>query len=123
MVSRNTLEFVAGLVVAGVVAGALSVSTETAYALAVGLAAASPSLVRTSARLDRAAYDAAKTGTGQVVDGALVAASTAAVGLAGGYVAVSNGYAGPIAVAVAAGTGVFAGQAVFYARNREYVGQ
>lgn len=122
MVSRNTLEFVVGLVVAGLVAGGLSVSMETAYALAIGLAAAAPSLVRTSARLDRDAYDAAKTSTEQVVDGALVSVSTAAVGLVGGYVAVTNGYAGPVAVAVAAATGVFAGQTVFYVRNGEYVG-
>ena len=121
MVSRNTLEFVVGLTTAGVVAGALSLSMETAYALAIGLAAGTPALVRTSSRLDRAAYDAAKTGGEQVVDGALAAASTAAVGLVGGYLAVSNGYEGPVAIAVAAGTGVFAGQLAFYARNGEYI--
>src|SRR6056297_2098648 len=120
MVSRNTLEFVVGLTTAGVVAGALSLSMETAYALAIGLAAGTPALVRTSSRLDRAAYDAAKTGGEQVVDGAFAAVSTAAVGLVGGYLAVSNGYEGPVAIAVAAGTGVFAGQLAFYARNGEY---
>jgi len=122
MVSRNTLEFVVGLTTAGVVAGVLSVSMETAYALAIGLAAGTPALVRTSSRLDRAAYDAAKSSTEQVVDGALAAASTAAVGLASGYLAVSSGYEGPVAIAVAAATGVFAGQFAFYARNGEYVG-
>ena len=121
MVSRNTLEFVVGLTTAGVVAGVLSLSMETAYALAIGLAAGTPALVRTSSRLDRAAYDAAKTGGEQVVDGALAAVSTAAVGLVGGYLAVSNGYEGPVAIAVAAGTGVFAGQLAFYARNGEYI--
>jgi len=121
MVSRNTLEFVVGLTTAGVVAGALSLSMETAYALAIGLAAGTPALVRTSSRLDRAAYDAAKTGGEQVVDGAFAAVSTAAVGLVGGYLAVSNGYEGPVAIAVAAGTGVFAGQLAFYARNGEYI--
>ena len=121
MVSRSTLEFVVGLTTAGVVAGVLSVSMETAYALAVGLAAGTPALVRTSSRLDRDAYDAAKSSTEQVVDGALAAASTAGIGLAGGYLAVSNGYAGPVAIAVAAATGVFAGQIVFYVRNSEYI--
>jgi|GEM_PF-1278730 hypothetical protein len=121
MVSRNTLEFVVGLTTAGVVAGTLSLSMETAYALAVGLAAGTPALVRTSSRLDRDAYDAAKSGTQQVVDGALAAVSTAAVGLAGAYLAVSNGYEGPVAIAVAAGTGVFASQLAFYARNGEYI--
>jgi hypothetical protein len=122
MVSRNTLEFVVGLTTAGVVAGILSLSVETAYALAIGLAAGTPALVRTSSRLDRDAYEAARSGSEQVVDGALAAASTAVVGLAGGYLAVSNGFEGPVAIAVAAATGVFAGQLAFYARNDEYIG-
>lgn len=121
MVSRSTLEFVVGLTTAGIVAGALSLSTDTAYALALGLAAGTPALVRTSSRLDREAYDAATDSTRQVVDGAIAAAATAVVGLAGGYLAVSNGYAGPVAIAVAAGSGVFAGQVVFYRRNAEYI--
>jgi len=121
MVSRSTLEFVVGLTTAGVVSGALSLSTETAYALAIGLAAGTPALVRTSSRLDREAYDAARTSTEQVVDGALAAAGTAVVGLAAGYVAVTNGYEGPVAIAVAAAAGVFAGQMAFYARNAEYI--
>lgn len=122
MVSRSTLEFLVGLTTAGLVAGSLSLSVETAYALAVGLAAGTPALVRTSSRLDREAYETARSSTEQVLDGALAAASTAAVGLAGGYLAVSNGYAGPVAIAVAAGTGMFAGQLSFYARNGEYIG-
>ncbi|SEW23857.1 hypothetical protein [Halobacterium jilantaiense] len=121
MVSRSTLEFVVGLTTAGVVSGALSLSMETAYALAIGLAAGTPALVRTSSRLDRESYDAAKSSTEQVVDGALAAVSTAVVGVAGGYVAVSNGYEGPVAIAVAAATGVFAGQILFYARNGDYI--
>jgi hypothetical protein len=121
MVSRSTLEFAVGLTTAGVVSGALSLSTETAYALAIGLAAGTPALVRTSARLDREAYDAAASGTEQVVDGALAAASTAAVGLAAGYLAVTNGHEGAVAVAVAAAAGVFAGQVAFAARNAEHV--
>lgn len=121
MVSRSTLEFVVGLTAAGVVAGTLSVSIEPAYALAIGLAAGTPALVRTSTRLDRTAYDAATSSTEQVVDGALAAASTAVVGLAAAYIAVSNGYRGSVAIAVAAATGVFAGQIAFYARNSAYV--
>jgi hypothetical protein len=122
VLSRNTLEFLVGLTAAGLVAGGLSLSTETSYALALGLAAGMPALLRTSSRLDRDAYDAARSASEQVVDGALAAASTAVVGLAAGYLAVSNGYGGPVAIAVAAGAGVFAGQLSFYVRNDEYLG-
>jgi hypothetical protein len=121
MLSRNTLEFLVGLTTAGVVAGALSLTVGPAYALALGLAAATPAFVRTSSRLDRDAYEAATTSTGQVVDGALAAGGTALVGLAAGYLAVSNGYGGSVAIAVAAGAGVFAGQVAFYARNAEFI--
>ncbi|WP_232702579.1 hypothetical protein [Halobacterium wangiae] len=121
MVSRQTLEFVVGVVVAGVVAGTLSLSMSAPYALAIGLAAGTPSLVRTSLRIDRAAYDAAKTSTAQVVDGAIAAVAALAVGLAGGYLAVSNGYSGSIAAAVVAALGVFGGQVAFYVRNSDYI--
>jgi len=43
------------------------------------------------------------------------------VGLVGGYLAVSNGYAGSIAAAVAAALAVFGGQVAFYVRNRAYI--
>ncbi|AHG04445.1 hypothetical protein HALDL1_13205 [Halobacterium sp. DL1] len=121
MVSRQTLEFVVGIVTAGVVAGGLSLYVSVPYALAVGLAAGTPSLVRTSLGLDRAAYDAAKTSTAQVVDGAIAAGAALVVGLVGGYLAVSNGYAGSIAAAVAAALAVFGGQVAFYVRNRAYI--
>ncbi|MFC3477122.1 hypothetical protein [Halobacterium litoreum] len=121
MVSRPTLEFVAGIVAAGVVAGGLSLHVATPYALAVGLAAGTPALVRTSTRLDRDAYDAAKSETEQVVDGAVAAGATLVLGLAAGYVAVSGGYEGAIAAAAAAAFGVLGGQFAFYARNRDYV--
>ncbi|MFB6268543.1 MAG: hypothetical protein ABEH83_01270 [Halobacterium sp.] len=121
MVSANTLEFVVGLVAAGVVTGGLALYVPLPYSLAVGLAAGTPSLVRTSMRLDRDRYEAAKSSTEQVVDGALAAAATLAVGVAGGYVALESGYSGSIGAAVAAGVGVFGGQAVFYVRNSEYV--
>jgi hypothetical protein len=49
------------------------------------------------------------------------AAPTAAVGLAAGFLAISNGYEGAIAAALAAASGVFAGQIAFYARNREFI--
>jgi hypothetical protein len=121
MVSRNTQEFVVGLVAAGVVTGALALRMPTAYALALGLATGTPSLVRTSARLNRTAYHDAKSTNEQVVDGAISAASTAAVGLAAGFLAISNGYEGAIAAALAAAGGVFAGQIAFYVRNREFI--
>jgi len=121
MVSRNTLEFVVGLVVAGVVTGGLAMSVALPYALAVGLAAGTPGLVRTSMRIDREAYVDAKSANEQVLDGALAAGSTAAVGLVGGYLAIANGFTGPVASAVAASVGVFAGQAAFYLRNGEFV--
>jgi hypothetical protein len=121
MFSRSTLEFVVGLVAAGVVTGGLALSAPLPYALAVGLAAGTPSLVRTSMRLDRDRYEAAKSETAQVVDGALAAVATALVGVAAGYLATSNGFDGPIAAAVAAAMGVFAGQSAFYVRNTEYV--
>ncbi|CQH60326.1 uncharacterized protein HHUB_3185 [Halobacterium hubeiense] len=122
MVGRRTLEFAVGIVAAAVVSGGLSLYVAMPYALAVGLAAGTPSLVRTSTRLDRDAYDAAKSSTEQVVDGALAAGATAAVGLGGGYAVLSAGITGPVASAVAAAVGVFAGQATFYARNREHLG-
>lgn len=121
MVSRNTQEFVVGLVAAGVVTGALALRLPTAYALAIGLATGTPSLVRTSMRLNRTRYASAKSTNAQVVDGAVAAASTAAVGLAAGFLAISNGFGGPVAAALAAAAGVFAGQVSFYARNRDYI--
>lgn len=121
MVSRNTLEFVVGLVAAGVVTGGLALRVAVPYALAVGLAVGTPSLVRTSMRLNRGRYEAERSSTGQVVDGALAAVATLVVGVTGGYVAISSGYGGPVGAAVAAGVGVFAGQAAFYVRNGEYV--
>jgi hypothetical protein len=121
MVSRNTLEFLVGLVVAGGVTSGLSLSVPLAYALAVGLAAGTPSLVRTSMRLNRQRYEDDHSSTEQVVDGALAAAATLVVGLLGGYVAIANGHGGSIGAAVAAGIGVFGGQATFYFRNHEYV--
>ncbi len=122
MVERRTLEFVVGIVAAATVAGGLSLYVEMPYALAVGLAAGTPALVRTSMRLNRTRYDAAKSSTEQVVDGALAAGATGVVGLGAGYLVLSNGLAGPVASAVAAATGVFAGQAIFYARNSRYIG-
>lgn len=121
MVSRNTLEFVVGLVAAGVVTGGLALRVPLPYALAVGLAAGTPSLVRTSMRLNRSRYEAERASAEQVVDGALAAGATLAVGLAGGYVAIASGYGGSIGAAVAAGVGVFAGQSAFYLRNGEFV--
>ncbi len=121
MDSRRTLEFVVGIVAAATVAGGLSLYVATPYALAIGLAAGTPALVRTTTRLNRTRYDAAKSSTEQVVDGALAAAATGAVGLAGGYAVLSAGLTGPVASAVAAAVGVFAGQATFYARNSEYI--
>jgi Kef-type K+ transport system membrane component KefB len=121
MVSRNTQEFVVGLVAAGVVTGFLAFQLPTAYALAVGLATGTPSLVRTSARLDRERYDREHSTNDQLVDGAIAAVSTAAVGLLAGFLALSNGFAGAIPAALAAAGGVFAGQVAFYARNRDYI--
>ncbi|MGB9965027.1 hypothetical protein [Halobacterium sp. CBA1126] len=121
MVSRRTLEFLVGIVAAATVAGGASTYVATPYALAIGLAAGTPSLVRTSSRLDREAYDAANTSTEQVVDGALATAATLAVGLGAAYVAVSNGYDGPIAAAGVAAFAVLAGQGAFYARTKEFV--
>lgn len=121
MVSRQTQEFVVGVVAAGVVAGGLSLHLSTPYALAIGLAAGTPSLVRTSLPLDRDAYDEATTSTEQVVDGAIAAVAALAVGLVGGYLAVSNGYDGSIAAALAAALAVFGGQVAFYARNSAYM--
>lgn len=118
---RNALEFAVGLVAAGAVTAVLASVVRLPYALSVGLAAGTPSLVRTSIGLDRGKYEAAKSGTDQVVDGALAAAATGGVGLAGGYLAISNGYTGPVAAAVAAAVGVFAGQTAFYLRNSAYV--
>lgn len=120
MVSRRTLEFLVGVVAAATVAGSLSLYVATPYALAVGLAAGTPSLVLTSARLDRDAYDAAKSGTEQIVDGALAAGATLVVGLLAAFLAVSNGYGGPIAAAGVAALGVLAGQVAFYVRSSEF---
>jgi hypothetical protein len=120
MVSRRTLEFLVGVVAAATVTGGLSLYVATPYALAVGLAAGTPSLVRTSARLDRDAYDAAKSSTEQVVDGTIAAGSTLVVGLAAAYLALSNGYDGPIAAAAVAALGVLAGQVAFYVRSRDF---
>lgn len=121
MDSQDALEFSVGLVAAGLVTAGLATTVRLPYALAVGLAAGTPSLVRTSMQLDRSAYAAAKSGVDQVVDGALAAAATGSVGLAAGYLAISAGFTGPVAAAIAAALGVFAGQAAFYVRNREYV--
>jgi len=121
MVARRTLEFAVGIVAAATIAGALSLYVATPYALAVGLAAGTPALVRTSTRLDRSRYDRTNSSTEQVLDGALAAVATGAVGLAGGYLVLSNGFTGPVASAVAAAVGVFAGQAVFYGRNGAYI--
>jgi len=117
---RSTQEFLVGVVAAATVAGGLSLSVATPYALAVGLAAGTPSLVRTSARLDRDAYDADHTSTEQVVDGALAAGASLSVGLVAAHFAVTSGYDGPIAAAGVAALGVLAGQSAFYARTSEY---
>ncbi|MCG1003976.1 MULTISPECIES: hypothetical protein [Halobacterium] len=122
MVSRRTLEFLVGVVAAATIAGGLSLSVATPYALAVGLAAGTPSLVRTSARLDRDAYDADHTSTEQIVDGAIAAGATLVVGLAAAYFAVTSGYDGPIAAAGVAALGVLAGQFAFYTRTAAYEG-
>ncbi|MCF2164850.1 MULTISPECIES: hypothetical protein [Halobacterium] len=121
MSSRNTLEFAVGVVVAGVVAGALSVRLRTASALVLGLAAAMPSLARTSTHLDRAAYEAGASSRRQIIDGALAATSTAIAGVASGYAALAVADSAAVTIAAAATAGVFAGQAVFYARTRQYV--
>lgn len=121
MVSRNTLEFVVGLVAAGVVTGGLALQVPLPYALPVGLAAGTPALVRTSMRLNRGRYEAERSSSEQVVDGALAAGATLVVGLVGGYVAISTGYGGSVGAAVAAGVGVFAGQSAFYVRSGEFV--
>lgn len=122
MSSRRTLEFVAGIVASGGVAGVASLHTATAYALAIGLAVGTPALVRTSSRFDRTRYLRRKSGSEQALDSLLAGGSTLAVGLVAGYVAVNAGYSGAVAAAVAAAFGVLAGQAVFYVRNSTYIG-
>lgn len=121
MVARRTLEFALGVVVAGVVAGALSLHVATPYALAVAIAASMPSFARTSSGLDRERYEADTSTSEQVVDGALSAGIALLIGLGAGFLAISVGYAGAIGAAVAAALAVFGGQFVFYARNGEYL--
>ncbi|MFB6073334.1 MAG: hypothetical protein ABEJ88_10270 [Halobacterium sp.] len=118
---RRTLEFVVGLAVAGGVSGLLSLQVATPYALAAGIAASTPAFVRASSGLDRDRYETDRSSDEQVVDGALAAGAALVVALAGGYLAVSNGYTGAVGAAVPAALGVFAGQAVFYSRNADYL--
>lgn len=121
MRSRRTVEFVAGIVASGGVAGVASLYVQTAYALAIGLAVGTPALVRTGSRLDRAHYQRRKSSSEQAADAVLAGVSTLVVGLAAGYVAIGADYSGAIAAAVAAAFGVLAGQAVFYLRNSAYI--
>jgi hypothetical protein len=121
MVDRRTLEFALGVVVAGVVAGALSLHVATPYSLAAAIAASMPSFVRTSSGLDRNRYLAARSTNAQVLDGALSAGIALLAGVGAGYLAISLGYGGVVGAALAAAFAVLAGQSVFYARNGEFL--
>lgn len=121
MVDRRTLEFALGVVVAGVVAGALSLHVATPYSLAAAIAASMPSFVRTTSGLDRDRYLADRSTNEQVLDGALSAGVALLVGVGAGYLAISLGYAGAIGAALGAALAVFGGQVAFYWRNGEYL--